>query len=225
MRDVYVVLHTQVSLDSKADGFEYDMGTYYRLAETFDPDAIISGADTMLKAGVSEEVPEWSYQVAKNFPSCERTIMTVVDGRGRVRNWSALKKQPFWRSVLALCSESTPREHLEYLRREGVEYIVAGKERVDLRQALQIMNQRYKVRRVRIDSGGKLAGALLKEGLVDEISLLVSPFLMGGLSQNTFVDPEALSLREPLTLQLNGVQNLDNGLVWLRYSVVERGRD
>jgi len=218
-------LHTQVSLDSKADGFEYNMGAYYRLAETFDPDAILSGAETMLKADVPEEVPQWSYEVVKRFPSCERTIMTIVDSQGRVRNWSALKKQPFWHSVLALCSESTPKDHLEYLEREGVEYIVAGKEHVDLRQALLMMNRRYNVRRVRVDSGGRLAGVLLKEGLVDEISLLVSPFLIGGLSQNVFVDPGQLSLRKPLSLELNGVKKLEDGMVWLRYSVLKNDDD
>ncbi len=35
---------------------------------------------------------------------------------------------------------------------------------------------------VRVDSGGKLNGELLRLGLVDEISLLVHPYLVGGQS-------------------------------------------
>jgi 2,5-diamino-6-(ribosylamino)-4(3H)-pyrimidinone 5'-phosphate reductase len=225
MSKVHVVLHTQVSLDSKADGFEYDMGTYYQLAETFEPDAILSGAETMLKAEVPEEVPEWSYEVAKNFPSCSRSIMAIVDSKGRVKNWKALKKQPFWRTVVSLCSEATPKEHLEYLEREGVDHIIAGKDRVDLRFALLEMNRRFKVKKVRIDSGGKLAGVMVREGLIDELSLLVSPFLVGGLSHNIFVDPEKMSLNEPQPLELIEVKTLDNGLVWLRYLVIARKGD
>lgn len=222
MSKVHVVLHTQVSLDSKADGFEYDMGTYYQLAETFDPDAVISGAGTMLKAEVPEEVPEWAYEAAKNFPSCSRSIMAIVDSKGRVRCWSALKKQPFWNSVLALCSESTPKEYLEHLEKEGVEYIVAGKDQVDLVKALEVMNKRYKVKRVRIDSGGTLAGVFLKEGLIDEISLLVSPFLMGDLSSNTFISPTGLELEKPLDLKLKKVKKLENDMIWLKYDVVKK---
>ncbi|MCG7843816.1 MAG: hypothetical protein MIO90_00105 [Methanomassiliicoccales archaeon] len=118
------------------------MGPYNRLAETFRPDAIISGAETMLKAGVSEEVPERSYEVAKNFPSCSRNIMAIVDSRGRVRYWRSLKRQPFWKMSVALCSESTPKEHLEYLSKEGVETVIAGKDKVDLRKALGILHDR-----------------------------------------------------------------------------------
>ncbi|MDD1771447.1 MAG: dihydrofolate reductase family protein [Methanomassiliicoccales archaeon] len=220
MNKVHVVLHTQVSVDSKADGFEYDMGTYYQLAETFKPDAVLSGAETMLKAEVPEEVPEWSYEVAKNFPSCGRTIMTIVDSKGRVRSWKALKKQPFWNSVLALCSESTPKEYLDYLKSENVDFIIAGKDHVDLRKALQEMRSRYGVKKVRIDSGGTLAGALLKDGLVDEISLLVSPFLLGNLSDNTFISADGLDLKAPLELKLKGVKKLDGGNIWVRYDVV-----
>jgi len=137
MDDLKIVLHIQTSLDARATGFEIDMGTYYRLAETFQPDGTISGADTFLAAPIPDEVPEWSYEVAKSFPSCSRSVMAIVDSKGRVRNWGAIKKQPFWKTPVALCSRSTPKEHLQYLQEEGVDVIIAGKERVDLKRALK----------------------------------------------------------------------------------------
>jgi 2,5-diamino-6-(ribosylamino)-4(3H)-pyrimidinone 5'-phosphate reductase len=222
MRDMRVVLHTQVSLDSKADGFEYDMGTYYRLAETFRPDAIISGAETMLKAGVSEEVPEWSYEVAKNYPSCSRCIMAIVDSQGRVSNWSALKKQPFWKMPVALCSESTPMEHLDHLKAEGVDTVIAGKDKVDLGKALEILQQRYKVETVRVDSGGTLAAIMLKEGLVDELSVIVSPCIVGNLSKTSLVSSDLLDLDSCIKLALQHIEELDDGKVWLKYDVTRR---
>lgn len=189
------------------------------MAEKFKPDAVISGAGTMLKADIPEEVPEWAYEAAKDFPSCGRTIMTIVDSKGKVRNWGAIKKQPFWNSVLALCSESTPEEYLDYLKSENVDFIIAGKDHVDLRKALKEMRSRYGVKRVRIDSGGTLAGAMLKEGLVNEISLLISPFLLGNLSDNTFISAVDLDLKTPLELKLKGVKRLDGDCIWVRYEV------
>jgi 2,5-diamino-6-(ribosylamino)-4(3H)-pyrimidinone 5'-phosphate reductase len=224
MSRLHVVLHIQTSVDAKADGFEIDMGTYYRLAETFDPDALISGADTMLKAPIPEEVPEWSFEVAKNFPSCSRSIMAIVDSKGRVRSWSALKKQPFWKVPVALCSESTPKEHLKYLASEGIDTIIAGKDRVDLKKALEALRSRYGVKRVRVDSGGTLSAALLKEGLVDEISLIVSPTIVGNLSVNTMVNPKLLELTEPQKLKLTHVERLEDDLVWLKYDVIKGKR-
>lgn len=65
-------------------------------------------------------------------------------------------------------------EYIGYLEREGIDAIVTGEERVDLRAALEELADRYGVRTVRMDSGGTLNAALLRAGLVDELSVLVS---------------------------------------------------
>ncbi len=222
MKGLRIILHTQTSLDARATGFEIDMGTYYQLAETFEPDATISGADTFLAAPMPDEVPEWSFEVAKNFPSCSRSVMAIVDSKGRVRNWSAIKKQPFWKIPVSLCSRSTPKEHLEYLEREGIETIIAGQDRVDLKKALKELQMRYGLRTVRIDSGGTLSSIMLKEGLVDEISVILSPCVVGKTDTAHFINPAVSELPEPILLKLNLVEQLEVGFVWLMYDVRRR---
>jgi len=222
MKGLRIILHTQTSLDARATGFEIDMGTYYQLAETFEPDATISGADTFLAAPMPDEVPEWSFEVAKNFPSCSRSVMAIVDSKGRVRNWSAIKKQPFWKIPVSLCSRSTPKEHLEYLEREGIETIIAGQDRVDLKKALKELQMRYGLRTVRIDSGGTLSSIMLKEGLVDEISVILSPCVVGKTHTAHLINPAVSELPEPRLLKLKHVEELEGGLVWLKYDVRRR---
>lgn len=216
------MLHIQTSLDARATGFEIDMGTYYQLAETFEPDATISGADTFLAAPMAEEVPEWSYEVAKNFPSCSRSVMAIVDSKGRVRNWSAIKKQPFWKTPVSLCSRSTPKEHLEYLCREGIDTIIAGQDRVDLKKALKDLQKRYGLRNIRIDSGGTLSAIMLKEGLIDEISVILTPCVVGKADTAHFINPATSAFAEPRLLNLKHVEELEGGLVWLKYDVMKR---
>ncbi|HEX6020785.1 MAG TPA: dihydrofolate reductase family protein [Solirubrobacter sp.] len=63
---------------------------------------------------------------------------------------------------------------------------------------------------VRVDSGGALNGALLAAGLVDEISLLVHPLLVGDA-------PRWYGASAPLALEMAAADTLDGGLVWLRY--------
>lgn len=224
MDKMRVVLHIQTSLDARATGFDIDMGTYYQLAETFGPDAIISGADTFLAAPIPDEVPEWSYEVANNFPSCSRSVMAIVDSRGRVRNWSGIKKQPFWKTSVALCSRSTPKEYLDYLKREDVDVIIAGKDRVDLKKALKELQERYGLKTLRIDSGGTLSAILLKEGLIDEVSVILSPCIVGNLNTAHFINPSVSELSEPRHLKLRHVEELENGLIWLRYDVIKTKR-
>ena len=224
MNDLRVVLHIQTSLDARATGFDIDMGTHYQLAETFEPDAIISGADTFLAAPIPDEVPEWSYEVAKNFPSCSRSVMAIVDSKGRVRNWSGIKKQPFWKTPVALCSKSTPEEYLEYLKREGIDVIISGKDKVDLKKALKELQKRYELRTLRIDSGGTLSALMLKEGLIDEISVIISPCIVGNLHTAHFINPAVSELPEPCHLELRHVEELENGLIWLKYDVIKKSK-
>ncbi len=222
MEKMRVVLHIQTSLDARATGFDIDMGTHYQLAETYEPDGIISGADTFLAAPIPDEVPEWSYEVAKNFPSCSRSVMAIVDSRGRVRNWSAIKKQPFWKTPVALCSRSTPKEYLEYLKGEDIDTIIAGKDRVDLKKALKELQSRYTLRTLRIDSGGTLSAIMLKEGLIDEISVILSPCIVGNADRAHLINPAVSELPKPCQLKLRHVEEMENGLIWLRYDVIKK---
>jgi 2,5-diamino-6-(ribosylamino)-4(3H)-pyrimidinone 5'-phosphate reductase len=123
--------------------------------------------------------------------------------------------------VIALCSRSTPREVLEYLRARHVETIVAGADRVDLRAALEELNARHGVELVRADSGGTLNGALLRAGLVSEVSVLINPSLVGGADPGTiFRAPSLGEAGEVISLKLFHLEEMSDGAVWLRYEVV-----
>jgi 2,5-diamino-6-(ribosylamino)-4(3H)-pyrimidinone 5'-phosphate reductase len=58
--------------------------------------------------------------------------------------------------------------------------LFTGEERVDLVAVLAMLAEREGAGVVRVDSGGALTGALLDAGLVDELSLLVHPCVVGG---------------------------------------------
>ena len=47
------------------------------------------------------------------------------------------------------------------------------------------MNSRFGVKVVRVDAGGTLIGQLLRQGLVNEVSLLIYPSLVGGETQSS----------------------------------------
>ncbi len=183
MKYPYVILHVGMSLDGRLDWARVNQGLFYEIASRWRPDAMLSGSNTILAAEFPEEVPE-EYQRAAaeqvGESEEERQLLFIVDSRGRIGNWPAIRSQPWWRDAVALCSESTPGSYLDSLEDMGVESIVTGTEKVDLRAALVEIRKRYGVEVLRVDSGGILNGALLREGLVDEVSVLISPELVGG---------------------------------------------
>jgi 2,5-diamino-6-(ribosylamino)-4(3H)-pyrimidinone 5'-phosphate reductase len=154
-----------------------------------------------------------------------RGWFTVVDGRGRVR-WGHRDGADFgeeWAGwyLLVLVGRHTPPEYLAYLRREEVPYLVAGEGRVDLEQALSKMKALLGVECVLSTGGGRLNGALLRAGLVDEVNVEFLPALIGGTDTPSLYDSPALGADEqPTHLKLISCQAQAGGRVWLRYEVI-----
>jgi 2,5-diamino-6-(ribosylamino)-4(3H)-pyrimidinone 5'-phosphate reductase len=214
-----VVYHVEASLDGRTDYIAPDIGRYYRLAANFGEDAAVTGADTVLRAPQTPDADLPEPPVSPDPPG--GALMVVTDSRGRVHVWNWLRSQTdYWRDVVALCSQSTPAEHLRELQAKQVDHLVAGHDRVDLRAALEWLNDRHGVETLRIDSGGALAGAFLRAGLVDEVSLLVEPLLVGGTSARSFFRAPDLSGPSGLVrLELLTVERFNDDVLWLRYEV------
>lgn len=240
-----VVLHNGVSVDGRMDGYSGDLGLYYGLAARWKADAMLSGSNTILAAfaqieqgtaAASEPAPDPGSQDgmsadAESGADQETQVGTgdfglellvVVDSRGRIHNWRAIQRQPYWGDVVVLCSQATPSDYLDSLEAEGVDYIQTAGERVDLRAALETLNERYAVKLVRVDSGGILNGALLRAGLVDEVSVLISPGLAGGQSPSSiFQAADIASPQEVIPLHLIHCERLEGDHVWLKYEVIK----
>lgn len=150
-------------------------------------------------------------------PSPPHMWFTTVDGRGRVR-WT--EKHPDW-DVLVLVCRATPVDYLGYLRRERVCYLVAGHDRVDLAAALGAMAGRLGIPCVLSTAGGGLNGALLRAGLIDELSLSLFPGLVGGLGTPSVLDGPPLAVGEcPTPLRLLSMHADAGGTVRLHYEVL-----
>lgn len=185
-------------------GFTADLGLYYETAGSLPQDAVLTGSGTLLAAARAEGVdltgedPE--QPPPASAPDDPRPWLAVVDSRGRLTRPSWLRGQPYWRDILVLCSRTTPAVHLDRLRRHHVAHLVVGDDRVDLAAALHTLADTYGVRRVRVDAGATLNAALLRAGLVDEISI-------AGLAETGQVP-----------LELLDVERLRDNHIWLRYA-------
>lgn len=217
----FVVVYNAITVDGGITGFEADLATYYGIASDWPIDAILVGADTFLLSGEgfdrADRIP------AKKPEPKGGHLMVIPDSKGRIKNIKMLRNSEYWGDILILCSHATPRSHLEYLKKRRVEYFVAGDEHVDLAAALDYLNDKHGVKYVRVDSGGRLNGALLQAGLVDEVVTLIHPQVVGNARKGTmFVLPQAAEGESAIPLELISVKRMGRGLVLIRYSVPER---
>jgi riboflavin biosynthesis pyrimidine reductase len=157
-----------------------------------------------------------------------RGWFTAVDGRGRVRNWikdgAAFGEEHVGWHLLVLVGRHTPAAYLAYLQRESIPYLVTGNDgHVDLRVALEKLATKLGVTCVLSTAGGKLNGALLRAGLVDEVNVEFLPGVIGGLDTPSLFEAPSLGPDEmPTRLKLISAQMQTEGRVWLRYHVVSK---
>jgi 2,5-diamino-6-(ribosylamino)-4(3H)-pyrimidinone 5'-phosphate reductase len=220
----YVISYLAVSLDGRLDGSEIDLEHYYGIAARFEVDAILSGSETSVVAIEKYSGCENAYDEGaapeRTGAGDPRPLLAIVDGRGRVRRWSVFQEAPYWGRWVALVTAGVPASHRDYLASRNVDVLDCGNDRVDLACALERLAGEYGVRRIRVDSGGRLNGALLRAGLVDEVHLLVVPWLAGGMSPRSSFVADDLAPDTPGTrLERTAVEPFEDGSVLLSYRV------
>jgi len=196
----HVVAHLAVSIDGATTGFEADQARFYAMATQWQEDVTLVGADTILAQESAVRVAD------RPGPRAAGPLLAVVDSRHRVRSLEILRELGYWSDVIALYADQTPAREPD----SKIQEIVAGYDRVDLVEALELLGRRG-AQVVRVDSGGALVGVLLELGLIDEVSLLVHPVVVGsaGRWHGSFADR--------LDLRLANTETFEGGIVWLRY--------
>ena len=147
-----------------------------------------------------------------------------MDGRGRVRQWikdgGVFGEAWTGWHLLILVGHHTPASYLAALRKQEIPYLVAGQGRVDLRVALEKMGSLLGVTSLLSTAGGRLNGALLRDGLIDEVNIEFLPAIIGGRETPSLFDAPVLGPDEwPARLELLSAQVQAGGRVWLRYGV------
>lgn len=203
------------------NGFNADVELYYELASKWNIDAVLMGSNTVLigfnaKPGETRDADLDALKNREKDLEDTRPFLVVPDSKGRIRIWNELFKMPYLRDIIVLCSRSTPQEYLNFLEERNIDYIITGEDQVDLREALEKLNQEYRVESIRVDSGGILNGILIHEGLTDEIHVLIHPELVddtgsGSIFESLDINP----LDGPIKLKLIHIERLDDDIFWI----------
>lgn len=213
-----VVVHNAVSLDGSYVGFEVDMGLHYQLAASFNAGAHLVGSVTAL-SGLEMFGGQPQQEEASDFekPHKEGSVpyWVVVDSAGSLRGrLHELRRSEWCRDVVLLVSRRTSADYLDYLARRHYDYFVSGDEHVDLAAGLAWLGETHGLQTVLTDGGPTLVGALLNAGLVDEISLLAHPLIIGRPTGGLF-----RFVRENLSLRLTHQEVVGEGCLWVVYRV------
>ena len=220
-----VIIFDNISLDGRIDGFNIDTELYYQLASEWSLDAVLMSSKTLLKRFHLEK-GDINEEMAHKFSQTNETdnppLLVVPDSRGMIRNWNKILENPIFKDILVLCSRSTPQEYLDFLEERYIKYMVIGYDKVNLGTALEELNLQFGVKNLRVEGGGRLNGALLRDDLVDEVCVLIYPNLVGGISPDTiYTAPDLPSKEGVLDLKLLKMKKLKNEIIMLHYRIMK----
>lgn len=218
-----VIMHNTVSLDGAINDFEIDIGLHYELAGKIRADAHLVGSETA-KTGVETFTEKVPIEEPSDFTKPpiklgdKRPYWVIPDSKGKLKGiLHVYRRSCYCKDLIIIVTNQTPPDYIQYLKDRHYDVITAGIDSVNYRNALETLTARYKIRKVLVDSGGVLNGILLDQGLINEISLLISPVIADKQTQTLF-----RTVKNKVNLELIKTECLKGNHVRVVYKVLRR---
>ncbi len=144
----------------------------------------------------------------------------IVDSRARTplraNVVSSARQIP---TIIAVTSKA-PLKRVGALERAGAKVLISGKgSKVSLPLLLGRL-QRMGIKKILLEGGGTLNWSMLNQGLVDEVTVAISPRILGGTRAVTLVDGKGITrIRDAVRLRYMGAKKYGTDTV-VRYRVL-----
>jgi diaminohydroxyphosphoribosylaminopyrimidine deaminase / 5-amino-6-(5-phosphoribosylamino)uracil reductase len=167
--------------------------------------ALLTGVGTVLADNPSLNLRDASYDTAGQQP-----LRVVIDSRLRCAATSQIFHLP---GQVLVFTASNDEALIGKLRATGaiIEHCARGRLGIDLNSVLARLAD-YEVNDVLVEAGPSLAGALIREGLFDELVLYMAPKLFGDSARDGFKLPSLSLIDDALALEFVDVRRVGSDL-------------
>jgi len=167
-------------------------------------DAILVGSNT-----VKRDNPTLTVRYVKG----KNPIRVILDSKGTISLNSKIvrtsKKIP---TILAVSKKAT-KKNIVKLEKYSIKVIITGENRVNIKNLLKKLSKK-KIKTILVEGGGNVNWEFIKEGLVDEIIITVSPYLIGGKNAISLVEGDGFSkIQQSPKLKLKKITQFGNEIV------------
>jgi 2,5-diamino-6-(ribosylamino)-4(3H)-pyrimidinone 5'-phosphate reductase len=217
----FVILNAAMSLDGKIATFSgdsrmsspADMRRVHRLRASVD--AIMVGLRTLLR-----DDPKLTVRFSKS----RTPYRIIVDSRALSPLSSYVVRTAREIPTIIAVTSNAPQKRIEALKKKGVRVITCGSgPLVSLRVLLRRLTK-LGIRRLLLEGGGTLNWSMLSKRLVDEISVAVTPRILGGSEATSLVEGRGNALvRDGVQLKLLSYGRYGPDLV-VRFKVLDSDR-
>lgn len=196
----------------KIEGIRNGLHQYYEIEQTTDLFSMNSGR-VVAKVGVNH--PKENIQKTP-------VSFIIIDNKPHL---TAIGVDYFVKKSQTLFIVTTNKNHPAYQQHQikNLEMIFY-QDRVDFINLFYKLKYEYSIDRMTLQTGGTLNSILLREKLIDKISLVIAPALIGGKDTATLIDGVSLQslheLEKIKALKLINVLTLEESYLQLNYEVI-----
>jgi len=213
----YVILNAAMSLDGKIATYtgdsrmssSADLRRVHRLRASVD--GIMIGMRTLVR-----DDPKLTVKFARD----RKPHRIIVDSNAKTPLTSYVVRTAKEIPTIVAVTSRAPKNRIEILERRDVKVFVCGKgPLVSARILLQTL-RKIGLRRILLEGGGALNWSMLSNGLVDEISVAITPRILGGEKAVSLVEGKGNPLvKDGVRLKLLNTSKYGPDLV-VRYKVL-----
>lgn len=206
----YVILSAAMSIDGKIASRAHhsklsskkDLVRVHKLRRNVD--AILIGKNTVL---VDNPTLTVRYVKGKN------PIRVILDSRACIPLTSKIIKTAKRIRTIVIVTKKAPKKNIERLEGKEVTLIRCGNNRINLKKLLEILRKKG-INKILLEGGGITNWFFLKERLVDEIILTITPYVLGGKDAVSLVEGVGLDKTSKFhSFRLQKIEKMKNEVV------------
>ncbi|MBM2851643.1 MAG: 2,5-diamino-6-(ribosylamino)-4(3H)-pyrimidinone 5'-phosphate reductase [Candidatus Nitrosotenuis sp.] len=209
-----VILSAAVSLDGKIAtknkdstlSSKQDKIRFHKLRAKVD--AILVGINTVK---IDDPLLTVRYTKGKN------PIRVILDSSGVISPKSKIIKTCHAIPTIIAVSQKISKKNLAKLGKYPLKIIVAGQRKIDAKKLLKIL-QKQNIKTILLEGGGTLNWEFIHKGLVDELIVTITPYVVGGKDATTLVEGDGFSkIANSQKLKLQSITRQKNEIVLYYY--------
>ncbi len=167
-------------------------------------DAILVGSNT-----VKRDNPFLTVRHTKG----KNPLRIILDSKANIDQKSQIIKTCKKIPTIIAVSKKASRENVERLKKYPLEVFESGNKLVNIKNLLRTLSKK-KIKTLLVEGGGTVNWEFVKQGLVDEIIITITPYIIGGKNAITLVDGDGFSLiQKSRKLKLKKSYRLGNEII------------
>jgi len=137
----------------------------------------------------------------------------ILDSNATISTSSRILKTCSKIPTIIAVSKSAQKKKLQRLEKIPVQVKISGKYTVNVKKLLGILKKKG-IKNILVEGGGTTNWTFVKENLVDEAIITITPYLVGGMTATTLVDGDGFStVVKSIRLKLKNVSKMKNEVI------------